>query len=431
MLLLHPLKLTKRMRVCLRPLFLVHYCGLVWMVWHVPAMRWFVVLYLLFAYYWWYRVAHCEINRWMIAQHPGTHPPTLIARDQSAESLAEMWGWAATPIGIASWTFHILVLQPEQFYDKILCMLLYYFQKINCQYNGETSGFIKHTQLGQLILETSLVLYFQEVRGNKLYFDFGQVVYQHPNGVLTGFERLTALVDMQTHVATVYHGDPKDYTSHDTLLPASGAAFVLMFFLSMGAHVPVHLYGTWVGRIPESQRDDVVFWMHQCSNAMIVESRSWAPTFTANLNSYGSVPSATSHTLALDFNSRPLMEHSFLRSKELLGASRLCRFMVALRATVRSVFKKHEIPYDPELLLATIFHSLDHYGALVHRIPSCYKFDDVDYHHFWETQVRGSHCLLVDTRIKTAPVNYLKEIYVRMEAVDPWLAGAMHFAISW
>lgn len=125
------------------------------------------------------------------------------------------------------------------------------------------------------------------------------------------------------------------------------------------------------------------------------------------------------------------MEHSTLRSNELLGASRLCRFMVALRAKLLRVFKKHKVRYDPELLLATIFHSLDHYGAWVHRIPSCYKYDDVDYHHFWETQVRGSHCLLVDTRIKTAPVNYLQEIYKDMLPVDPWLAGAMHFAISW
>ena len=414
--------------------FLVHYGGLVWLLWHVPTIRWVVVLYLVLAYYWWYRVAHCEINRSMIASHPGTHPPTLVARDkQTKEALAQrLWGWAASPIGLTSWIFHVLVLQQEQFYDKVFSMTCYWYQQINCQYNGQTSDFIKRVHLGQFILETSLVLYFTEVRGTEvLYFDFGSVAYQHPNGLLTRYEHLTALVDPKTSVAMIYRGDPKDSTIHDTPLPVSEAAFVLMFFWSTGAHVPAHMYGTWVSRIPESQRDDVVFWMHQCSNAMIVESRSWVPTFTTNVNHYWSVPSATSHTRVLDFNSRPVMKHSALRSNELLGASRLCQFMVALRATVFRVFEKHKVRYDPELLLATIFHSLDHYGAWVHRIPSCYKYDDVDYHHFWETQVRGSHCLLVDTRMKTAPVKYLREIYESMLPVDPWLAGAMHFAISW
>ena len=381
--------------------FLVHYGGLMWLLWHVPTIRWVVVLYLVLAYYWWYRVAHCEINRSMIASHPGTHPPTLVARDkQTKEALAQrLWGWAASPIGLTSWIFHVLVLQQEQFYDKVFSMTCYWYQQINCQYNGQTSDFIKRVHLGQFILETSLVLYFTEVRGTEvLYFDFGSVAYQHPNGLLTRYEHLTALVDPKTSVAMIYHGDPKDSKIHDTPLPVSEAAFVLMFFWSTGAHVPAHMYGTWVSRIPESQRDDVVFWMHQCSNAMIVESRSWVPTFTTNVNHYWSVPSATSHTRVLDFNSRPVMKHSALRSNELLGASRLCQFMVALRATVFRVFEKHKVRYDPELLLATIFHSLDHYGAWVHRIPSCYKYDNVDYHHFWETQVRGSHCLLVDNR---------------------------------
>jgi hypothetical protein len=171
--------------------------------------------------------------------------------------------------------------------------------------------------------------------------------------------------------------------------------------------------------------------MQECSNAMVVESRALVPTFTMYEDLFWSLPEQNYHVRGLNANLRFPTEHRQLANAKLFEASTYCRFIVAMRGATFRAFAKHGVKYDPEILMAAMTHSVDHRGMWVHRIPSCYEWHGVNLLKFWELQTRAPLALFVDTKMSSAPLPYLQDIYESMAEVDRCLADAMHWAVAW
>jgi hypothetical protein len=386
------------------------------------------------ASYWWWRSGHNLMNTpEALSPFQGSRAPPLVTIDGKNK---ELWGLSATPVSARSWVFYYLFLRTEQMYDKCLSMVFYMYQRANSQARATASDSFKRAATGELILQTSLVMSFKrsiDIDGKTfLLFEFGDVYFPLPSGEMAEYPRMTSLVDVATVSARTYvNCDPLEAGSEANELNPTEAGFMLQYFLGHGAHPPVHAYASWASRIPPEEQDECTFWMQECSNAMVVESRALVPTFTMYEDLFWSLPEQNYHVRGLNANLRFPTEHRQLANAKLFEASTYCRFIVAMRGATFRAFAKHGVKYDPEILMAAMTHSVDHRGMWVHRIPSCYEWHGVNLLKFWELQTRAPLALFVDTKMSSAPLPYLQDIYESMAEVDRCLADAMHWAVAW
>jgi hypothetical protein len=408
--------------------------------WYFPALITVAhAVSLLFALYCWWRAGHQLINTdEQQSPHRGERAPPLVTRDGKNK---ELWSFAAARVSLSSWLFYYLFLRTELMYDKWLSIAFFVYQRLNTSSRASAGESFKRIAISELVLETSLVMFFsqavaKDVDGtphNFLVFEFGDVFFPMPSGDMAEYRKLRTIIDMENRLSTttVDGRDADPVAPSGKVLCPSEAGFVLQYFLSHGAHPPVHVYGSWVSRVPEVEQDECTFWMSQCSNAMIVEAKAIIPTISLYEDLFWSLPESNYHVRGLNANLRYPTEHRQLANAKLIEESRYCQFIMALRGATFRAFAKHGVKYDPELLLAAITHSVDHRGMWVHRIPSCYEWHGINLLRFWELHARAPLALFVDTKMSSAPLPYLQDIYESMAEVDRCLADAMHWAISW
>lgn len=474
---------VRRMLVCVRPLYIVHLATLYMLA---STFQWFACVtaaYIVFTSTMWLITARNDMNAARVSPHTSATPPVLLPRPANVdEAERARWRWTSVATPFTSWLFYLCTLQQEQWWDKMISLFFFAYERVNSHCQPRLTDQAARVALGQFVLETGLVLYYDAeaspTADSPLTFRFDSAAYCRRDGTLAVYRDFTVLIDPRTHRATGFYqraeafekcartandiarvmtSDEKRtlvrrlaarcalHSDQDTTpapnhdddddgyveLPTAHATFLAKYFLVLGGHVPTHSFATWIGRVAPEDSDDVVFWMQRCSEAMITEARSWIPTFTLYGDQYFDIPDKFMHNRASDFNTRPMFSHRSLGDPRLKSASNLVHFFLELRTAVHVAFAKHDVRYNPELLLVSIFHSLDHYGMWNYRVPSSYKFDGIDFHEFWCTMTRGPHCLLIDTRVRTAPVDYLRDVYRTMASVDLALADAMHFCVAW
>lgn len=334
------------------------------------------------------------------------------------------------PLTLRQYLFYYFTLKIDYTLIAAFRLLIHEPRKLFFKWGLVNERLSHEEQLGGLFLDTSLMLYFQadslfsETKTAKFYakeFSVPHMYYQEGSMVLNDFEVTVDLLNRRALSAKLGN---RDLSIHEGLRLAG-------WLLTANSHVNVHDIAARAAETthprPEVRKSGV--YTFAINNAAIAGATPF--TYTRNEQNQLNMFNAAI--------SRSFPKHSHMHLTQLVPYSKTAGFLIKARKVCIDILSKHKLNLDFEgFFLQTVMHATDHFSAAETSDPISMigkKEDDqklcADSDYIFALFVEDIGSIFVDTKLKNSSVPWHKEMFEKLNAIDPKYAEKIDWCIAY